>query len=227
MDAQQKEEQKARAFKAFQDAARNKESDPDTFEAARARYYFLTKGPAWFSQEKKRISSEKIDPVLDQYRDTYTSLLSESAVQQGYTDSIAGIRDKQDTLRHGVATQSSFLEKLLSSEEQKKGVWDRLVELTSPSYTATSPPTQDVPLLVGYFAGYPSSFSIIMDIVLGVMVVVILYLLVTKTKYLGSWMSTGASAVSQLSIEPTPSGQYKVMLSPTPRTVPRPTLASA
>lgn len=197
MEAQQELDQAriARAFKAFQDAARNRDADPETFEAARTRYYFLTKGPAWLEQEKRRIASEKLDPVIAEYRDMYTSLENEEAVQKGYTDSIAAIRDKQDDIKAGASKQLTFLERLLNDQTAKKSAFDRYVELTSPTSVPSqdTSTTEDVPILVKYFSGFPSSFSIILDVILAIVILFILFLSMRKTRIalssFGSWFS--------------------------------------
>jgi hypothetical protein len=185
----QEEQLKARAFKAFQDAARNKDSDPETFEAARMRYYTLSKGPAWLTQEKQKITSEKLDPILNEYRDMYTSLSSEADVQRAYTDSIEGIRNKQSDIKSSAQQQTSYFQKLLDQEKQKKSAFDRFVELTSPAYTAKADPTQDAPFVVKYFAEFPSSFRIIMDVILGLFVAIILVLAVSKVRRGGLFQS--------------------------------------
>jgi hypothetical protein len=177
-----------RALKAFQDAARNRTKDPDTFEAAKTRYYFLTKGPEWLEQEKQRILSEKLDPVVADYRDQFNSLDTEEKVQSAYTDSIAAIRDKQDTLRGSAERQSSYFQKLIESQLAEKSAFDRIVELTNPSAVPPEPVTEDAPLFVRYFAGYPSSFRIMLDILLGVIVFFILFLGLRKTRLAVSGM---------------------------------------
>jgi hypothetical protein len=179
----------ARAFQAFQAAASNRDKDPETFEAARTQYYFLTKGPAWLAQEKKRISSTKLDPVIAEYRDTYTILENEAEIQKGYTDTIAAVRNKQQDLTSAAGRQTSFFDKLIENEEQKKGAWDRLVELTNPSYAPEATQvSQDIPGIVQYFSRFPSSFSIILDVLLGFIVIFIVYLLIRKGR-LGSFSS--------------------------------------
>lgn len=173
----------ARAFKAFQDAARTRDDDPETFEAARTRYYFLTKGQAWLDQEKKRIAAEKLDPVLAEYRDMYTSLHSEAAVQKGYTDSIEAIRNKQEEIKGSTDRQRSFLAKLMSDESQKKSAYNRYIELTNPSSVPTSEePTEEVPFIVRYFSEFPASFSVIMDVILALLIIGILYVFTFKTR---------------------------------------------
>ena len=190
-DPSLEEARKQRAFKAFQDAARNKDKDPETFEAARMRYYFLTKGPAWFKQEKKRISSEKIDPIIADYRDIYTSLQAEEEIQRGYTDSIEVIKNKQEKIKDSTVKQSSFFDKLLDTEKMKKSTYDRYIELTSPSPVGIAGPTPDVPGIVQYFSSFPSSFKIILDVILGIIVLAILYLGLVKAKISVNSLFTG------------------------------------
>lgn len=192
-----------RAFKAFQDAAQNRDKDPEAFEAARMRYYFLKKGPAWFEQEKQRIAADKLDPVLNEYRDMYTSLETEATVQKAYTDSIEAIRDKQENLKDGATKHVSFLERLLRNEEQQKSAFDRYVELTSPT-SAPSPEdvaVEDAPFFVRYFSGFPSSFSIILDVVLGLFILIILWLGIRKTRL-------GVSSMFSRGYYPTTSSSY-------------------
>lgn len=169
----------ARAFKAFQDAARQKDSDPDAFESARMRYYFLTKGTDWLSQEKRRIAADKLDPVIAQYRDMYTSLDTEASVQKGYTDSIAAIRDKQQSLTDGTERQTSFLERMLSEKQQSKSVFDRYMELTGEPQ-AEVPVEQ--PALVAALAKTPASTVYVADVLLGFMVVGLVYLVVSRRR---------------------------------------------
>jgi hypothetical protein len=194
-ELQRTEERKARAFKAFQDAARNKESDPETFEAARSRYYYLTKGPAWWEQEKKRLAAEKLDPVIGQYRDMYTSLESEATVQKAYTDSIAAVRDNRESLKGEADRQVSYFERLLQTEEQKKSAFDRSLELMNQPVVEPAA-TQSAPWIVEYFSMYPSSFKTILDIVLGVLIVAILVFAVRKTSVFMSWRNRGMAPIA-------------------------------
>ena len=181
-----------RALKAFQDAARNRTKDPAAFEAAKTRYYFLTKGPEWLEQEKQRILSEKLEPVVADYRDQFNSLDTEEKVQSAYTDSIAAIRDKQDSLKGSAERQSSFFQRLMENESAQKSAFDRVVELTNPSSVPAVSVTEEAPLFVRYFAGYPSSFRIILDIVLGLIIFFILFIGLRKTRL----AATGASFFS-------------------------------
>jgi hypothetical protein len=169
------------AFKAFQEAARTKDEDPAKFEAARIRYYSLKNGPSWTEQEKNRISGTQIDPIIAQFRDMYTSLTSEQTVQKAYTDSVATIRDQQQSLTDNAQKHVSYFGKLIDQEKQKKSAFNRLVELTSQTSPAASPIPDNIPIIVKYFSGYPASFSTILDIVLSVLIFFILYMGLRKS----------------------------------------------
>ena len=188
-----------RALKAFQDAARNRTKDPETFEAAKTRYYFLTKGPEWLAQEKQRILSEKVDPIVAGYRDQFNALDNEEKVQSAYTDSIAAVRDKQDSIKGSAERQSSFFQRMIENQQAEKSAFDRIVELTTPT-SAPQPEavSEEAPLFVRYFAGYPSSFRILLDVLLGVVIFFILFLGLRKTRLatqsVGSFFSAPATA---------------------------------
>ena len=168
------------AFETFQRASQNRENDPDAFQAARFRYYGLKNGEQWMAQETKRINAEKMDPVLDKYRSQILDLDAQTDVQKGYTDSIATIRDKQSSLKEGVSGNIEFLRDLLMDKEQKVSVYNRFVDLTTPSSTAVAAISPVSPI-VAYFAGFPSSFLTALDVVLAIFVLFILVLGLSKS----------------------------------------------
>ena len=173
-------EEMQKAFETFQRASQRRDDDPEAFQAARFRYYGMKNGPEWTAQEKKRIHAEKMDPILDKYRSQYHDLDAQSEVQKGYTDSIATIRDKQSSLKQGVVGHTDFLKDLLIDKEQKVSVYNRFIDLTSPSSTTTAALTSANPL-VSYFAVFPSSFLTALDVFLAVIILFILILFLTKS----------------------------------------------
>jgi hypothetical protein len=177
----QEEQLLADSFQRYQAAARTKDDDPDGYQAARMRYFALKNGPSWVAQEQKRIAGDKLDPVIAKFRDMYQSLDSEQDVQRAYTDSVSTIRDQQQNLTDNAEKHVSFFGKLIETEQQKKGAFNRMVELTTRTPAGTNPLPQDVPLLVKYFSGYPSSFSIILDVLLSVIILFTLYLFLRKS----------------------------------------------
>lgn len=201
----QEEQRKARAFKAYQDAARNKDKDPEGFEAARMRYYFLSKGPAWLTQEKQKISADKLDPILAQYRDIYSSLENESQTQRAYTDSIEAIRNKQSGIKSSAEKQAAYFNKLVDTEQQKKSAFDRFVELTSPAYAVKAEDgLQEAPFVVKYFSKFPPSFKIILDVILGLFIAIILFLGISKARHIGTSGMFARPASGSINIFQTP-----------------------
>jgi len=112
----------------------------------------------------------------------YTSLQAEEEIQKAYTDSIELIKNKHEKIKDSTAKQATFFDRLLDTEEMKKSAYDRYIELTSPASVGVSGPTPDVPGIVQYFASFPSSFKIILDVILGIIVIAILYIALIKSK---------------------------------------------
>ena len=173
----QKQREIQLAFESYQRAAQNREKDPDTFEATRFRYYGLKNGEGWIQQEKKRINDSKLGPVVDTYRSQYTDLQSQDDIQRAYTDSIAMIRNKQSSLKSGISSNIDYLKNLLADKEQKVSAYDRFIQLTDPH---SSEPTESLARstapIITYFASFPPTFIIILDIVLAVLVIFLLVL---------------------------------------------------
>jgi hypothetical protein len=168
------------AFQTFQRASQNRDNDPDAFQAARFRYFGLKNGPEWMEQEKRRIDAEKMEPVLDKYRSQYGDLDAQSEVQRGYTDSIATIRDKQSSLKQGIAGNIDFLKDLLTDKEEKVSAYNRFIDLTNPSSTTVAALAPSNPL-AAYFAGFPPSFLTALDIFLAILVLFILITSLSKS----------------------------------------------
>jgi hypothetical protein len=180
MDAALKKQKELQsAYESFQRASQNADSDPDTFEQTRFRYYSLKNGEEWAAQERKVIADKKMSPILDGYRQQYTDLDNQSAVQAAYTDSIAAIRNKQSSLKDSVSNNIDYLGNLLSDKLQKIGAFNRYIELTDPT-SATPIPAVANPV-VAYFAGFPSSFATIMDVFIAVLILLTLILIYRKS----------------------------------------------
>ena len=148
----------AKAFKYYQDAARNRDAEPEIFEGARIRYYTLKNGDAWLQQEKKRLQTEKLQPVLQEYRNQYQSLENETQKLKGYTDSISNIRDKQSKIKDNLSGNLQFFKNYLEDKKTNALNYDRYVEMTTPGFVEYSQGVNANPI-VSYFAGFPSSFS--------------------------------------------------------------------
>lgn len=210
MDAELKNQKELQsAYESYQRASQNAESDPDTFEQTRFRYYTLKNGEAWAAQERKVIADKKMAPILDGYRQQYTDLDNQSAVQSAYTDSIVAIRNKQSSLKDSVSGNIDFLGNLLSEKLQKIGAFNRYIELTDPT-SATPIPAVANPI-VAYFASFPSSFATMMDVFIAILILLILILVVRKAGIsIPTWMRWWSPKPVTSSLLPSPTLGPKV-----------------
>jgi len=176
-----KEKRIQEAFKTFENAARKRDDDPEGYEQARFLYFSLKNGPEWAEQEKKRISDKKMNPILNQYRAQFQDLDTEAQTQRGYTDSIAAIRDKQSSLKQGLKGTFDYLRGILDEKKDKISIYDRYVQLTNP--TNTRPPldsNENPNPLIAYLSRFPSSFAMILDVFIAVIILLILILALHK-----------------------------------------------
>jgi hypothetical protein len=177
------EEEVAKAFQYYQDAARNRDAHPEIFEGARIRYYALKNGDGWLQQEKKRLQTEKIQPVLQEYRNQYESLENEAQNLKGYTDSIATIRDKQSKIKDSLFGNLKFFKNYLENKNTDASNYNRYVEMTTPGYVEYSQQVSSSSNpVVSYFAGFPSSFNIILDVFIGFLILFLLLLVIRKAR---------------------------------------------
>jgi hypothetical protein len=168
------------AYDSFQRASQNRDSDPETFEQVKFRYYSLKNGPAWADQERKVIADKKMNPIVDGYLKQFNDLENQSAVQSAYTKSIAAIRDKQSSMKQGVSGTIDYLGNLLSEKLQKIGAFNRYIELTDPISAPTPLPLVASPI-VAYFSGFPRSFATWLDVFIVILILLTLVVLFRKS----------------------------------------------
>jgi hypothetical protein len=182
MDADLKKQKELQsAYESYQRASQNADEDPETFEQTRFRYYSLKNGDAWAAQERKVIADKKMGPILAGYRQQYTDLDNQSAVQAAYTNSIAAIRDKQAMLKDSVSGNIDFLGNLLSEKLQKIGAFNRYIELTDPASAPATPVPAVANPIVAYFSGFPSSFTTVLDVFIAILILLTLFLVLRKS----------------------------------------------
>ena len=173
-----------KAHKLFLAASANRDADPEVYEGARIRYYTLKNGEGWLQQEKTRVADEQLQPAIDEYRQQFQTLQSQYSAQSGLTDSIATVRDRQSALTSSVSGSMDFLNNLLSEKQAKMSAYDRFVELVTPTAYLQKENSGEGPAaipLVTYFASFPSSFSIILDVAIAVFVLFLLVIIISKS----------------------------------------------
>lgn len=177
-----------RAHEYYLAAAANRDTDPDTYQGARIRYMTLKNGPAWLQQEKERISENKLEPTIDKYRQQFKTLSSQATAERGLVESIASVRDRQADLVSNTSDRFQYLDTVLKEKEAKMSAYDRFVQLTTPAAYVAEANKESVPFLT-YFASFPSSFSIILNVVIGVLGLFLLITILGKTSTLFSGWS--------------------------------------
>lgn len=107
--------------------------DPDGYEKARIAYFTLLNGPGWLANEKHKIASEEVEPVLKSYKQQYDALQGEIQ-SQGVFKNLADMLKSQESSDE---QSNAFLKESLESEKDKARVADRLNELGGPSQTSS------------------------------------------------------------------------------------------
>lgn len=64
------------AFRKLQDAEQVRDTAPEAYIAARNAYYTLTKGDTWLDEERRRVETAEIAPVVEQVANTYSNATS-------------------------------------------------------------------------------------------------------------------------------------------------------
>ena len=177
------------AHEAYMAAAANRDAKPDIYEGARIRYMTLKNGPGWLEQEKTRVNDTKLQPAIDKYRQQFQTLQSQAAVQTGLVNSIATVRDRQSALVNTTADNFGFLENYLEDKKSKMSAYDRLVQLTTPSAYVGEQNGPALPI-VTYFASFPSSFRIALDVSIGLLVLFFILTIINKSRNIFAWFST-------------------------------------
>lgn len=104
------------AFQALQDAENVRDQAPEAYQAARIRYYKLTKGDKWVDQERERIAKSEVDPAIQKYVNTQTTLETQAQQQARTMDIVNGVKDKvlsmRDELKYSVGAFSKQMEQV-------------------------------------------------------------------------------------------------------------------
>jgi len=177
-----------RAHEAYIAAAANRDEKPDIYEGARIRYMTLKNGPGWLEQEKTRVTDTKLQPAIDNYRQQFQTLQNQAAVQSGLVNSIATVRDRQSALVNTTSDNFRFLENYLEDKKSKMSAYDRLVQLTTPSAYVGEQSGPALPI-VTYFASFPSSFRIALDVSIGLLVLFFILTIINKSRNIFAWFS--------------------------------------
>jgi hypothetical protein len=119
-----KAEQQATAFANLQAAEEVRDQSPDAYEKARIAYYTLTKGDSWLNDEQKRVANTDAQPIVDNYLNAYSNIVSLKDQQQQTIDAVNGVKDNvigvTDDMRFSVASFEKQLTEIKNQIEIDK-----------------------------------------------------------------------------------------------------------
>jgi hypothetical protein len=172
----QKEKDLQNLKTAMDQAAINKDSDPETYEKARIAYYTLLKGQGWLRSEKDKIAKDEISPTITDYTTQYNSLKDQQKSQGVYADMMKVLKlQEQDD-----SDDNKFLQKQVKSIKDKAETINRLNQLGT---------TQD----------YSSWLNTGIDALIVLLGLVLLYMLYSKMNSIKALFGFGNEAVPSVS----------------------------
>jgi len=119
-----KEKQTRTAFANLQAAEDVRDQSPDAYEKARIAYYTLTKGDSWLNDEQKRVANTDAQPIVDNYLNAYSNIVSLKDQQQQTIDAVNGVKDNvigvTDDMRFSVASFEKQLTEIKNQIEVDK-----------------------------------------------------------------------------------------------------------
>jgi hypothetical protein len=121
----QKQKQLALLKKKLDDV--DPEKDPAGYQKARIAYFTLLNGPGWLAQEKHRIASQEVEPVLKTYQKQYDSLKGEQQTHGVFKNLADSLKAKSDGDEKG----NTYLNRQLMLEKDKAETADRLNQLNA------------------------------------------------------------------------------------------------
>jgi len=133
----------------------DKDTDPVGYEKARIAYYTLLNGQGWLNTEKQRIAKEEVEPIVSSYNTKYAALKGEQQSQSAFVSLANNLKAQQAS---GLE-ENAFLQKQLNKDKDRVDVLNRLSSFSTPAVSY-------IPILV--------------DIVIGILMLVVLYLGFTK-----------------------------------------------
>jgi hypothetical protein len=137
---------------AFDEKTATKSTDPEGYEQARITYMTELNGPGWLAEEKQRIASDEIAPVVSGYRQQFQSLQGEVKHQGVFVNLMSMLKadEQQDQETLGGLT------KKLQSDQDKAETLNRLNELNQK----TAEPVQITPTVLYIIIGLLGLFIV-------------------------------------------------------------------
>lgn len=176
----QKQKEIQAAYETYQRARDTKDKDPATYELLRFRYLSLKNGTQWANDEKARIVSRDVNPILKRYEDQWYGVQGEYNKQRELVNVIEVIEKQQSNMKNSFESQMNVIGESVNEKKNKIGVFRRSVELEGRrNNNATGALTMSTgDRIAAYFATFPESFLTILDVsivILGFLMFIVYY----------------------------------------------------
>lgn len=134
-DAECQRQKKLSGLKtAFDEKSATRDTDPEGYEQARIAYFTELNGQGWLAQEKQRIASDEISPVVSGYQSRYKQLQDETKNQGVFVNLMSMLKADEEQDQQDLGG----LNKKLQSEKDKADTLNRLNELNQQPVQASS-----------------------------------------------------------------------------------------
>jgi hypothetical protein len=97
------------AFKELQTAEEARDTAPQAYQAARNRYYTLTKGESWIATERQRLLNAEVLPEVSPYLQSINLLAERQAQQSGTKQAVGAVKSKLLSLKDDFDATTSAL----------------------------------------------------------------------------------------------------------------------
>lgn len=177
----QKQREIQAAFQSYQRARDLKDRDPATYELLRFRYFsLLENGREWAIQERTRMVTRDVNPLLKRYEDQWYGVQAEYTKQRELVDIVEAIKRQQSNMKNSLESQMNIIGESVNEKKNKIQVFQRSVELEG---SRKDNPAQALTMSTGdriaaYFATFPESFTTILDVsivILGFLMIIVYY----------------------------------------------------
>lgn len=149
---------------AFQAASLRKDTDPLTYEYTRYNYYSKLYGPDWANQEKARIASSQLDPIVQKYRNQYNSIEAEYSGQKDISDAVKTLNQQQTQVKSTIEKQLEYIGDSIDEKQNKINVFKRYIELEGGHHRPSTSSSRATDKLADYFGQFPESFFVAISV---------------------------------------------------------------
>lgn len=102
-------------------------TDPEGYEQARLAYYTALNGQGWLTEEKNRLASDEVEPIVSKYTAEYNTLKEQIKKNKVFSNLASTLQAEQQ----GDEEDVRFLKKQFQKEKDTVDVLNRLTSLSN------------------------------------------------------------------------------------------------